>query len=212
MRHVSRTHRVKSDWLFDRVNLDSNISVNIFSHRPTDRRYSYEGSFTCDKWNELMILVGIVLRVVSRTPFSVVATLVPLAQQMTKRTHPFTDEASKYTVARSKSKQEGKRVLGPAAVRHEKSSPLIPAQEKTQSDVKGQENPSQESGDRLHFPGSSRLKHTHNQKRQIGKVTCQKENRRMHLDVTSPITPMSRHRETDCSQQKMRTNNFQTKV
>ena len=33
-------------------------------------------------------------------------------------------------------------------VRHQKSSPMISAQEKTQSDVKGQENPGQAPGDR----------------------------------------------------------------
>ena len=76
-------------------------------------------------------------------PFSVHATLVPLAQQMAKRSGPFTDEASNDTGASSKSKPESKRVLALASVRHEKSSPLISAQEKTQSDVRGQENPSQ---------------------------------------------------------------------
>ena len=39
------------------------------------------------------------------------------------------------------------------AVRHDESSQLVTAQEKTQSDVKGQENPSLASGDRLHVPG-----------------------------------------------------------
>ena len=28
MRHVSRTHRVAFDWLFDRINLDSKIQIN----------------------------------------------------------------------------------------------------------------------------------------------------------------------------------------
>ena len=40
-----------------------------------------------------------------------------------------------------------------AAVRHRKSSLLISAQGTRQADVKGQENPGQASGDRLHFPG-----------------------------------------------------------
>ena len=40
-----------------------------------------------------------------------------------------------------------------AGLLHEKSSPLISAQEETQSDVRGQVNPSQASGDRLHLPG-----------------------------------------------------------
>ena len=58
-----------------------------------------------------------------------------------------------------------------AAARHEKSSPLISAQEKTQSDVKGQVNPSQVSGDRLHFPSSSRNSQVTEPKCQIWKVT-----------------------------------------
>ena len=91
-----------------------------------------------------------------RSPFSVGAALVPLAQQMAKRSHPFTDEASKYSGASSMSKPKGKRVLALASVRHTKSSPLISARETTQSDVKGQENPGQASGDRLHFTGSTR--------------------------------------------------------
>ena len=37
-------------------------------------------------------------------------------------------------------------------MRHQKSSPLISAQEKTPSYVKGEENPGQASGDRLQFP------------------------------------------------------------
>ena len=88
-----------------------------------------------------------------RSPFSVVSTLVPPAQQMAKRSRPSADEASKCKGALSKSKPAGKIVLALAAVRHEKSSPLISAQEKTQSNAEGQEKPSQASGDRLHFPG-----------------------------------------------------------
>ena len=43
-----------------------------------------------------------------------------------------------YAGASSKSKPVGKRVLALVAVRHEKSLPLIMAQEETQSDVKRQ--------------------------------------------------------------------------
>ena len=51
------------------------------------------------------------------------------------------------------SKPEGKRVLALASVRHTKSSPLISAQEKTQSDVPSWQNPGQASSVRLHVPG-----------------------------------------------------------
>ena len=97
-----------------------------------------------------MILFGVVLEPFHRSSCSVVATLILLAQHVVKRSRPFTDEASKHTGPSSKSKPEGKRVLALAAVRREKSSPLIPAQETTQSDVKGQVKPSQAPGDRLH--------------------------------------------------------------
>ena len=53
------------------------------------------GSFTRDKWNELMILFGVVPESFHRSPFSVVAALVPLAHEMVKRSRPFADEASK---------------------------------------------------------------------------------------------------------------------
>ena len=75
---------------------------------------------------------------------------------MVERCRPFTDEASKYTGASSKSKPVGKKVLALAAVRHEKSSPLISAEEKTRSDVKSQENPGQPSGDQIACPSPTR--------------------------------------------------------
>ena len=89
--------------------------------------------------------------------------------------------------ASSKSKPDGKRFLALAAVRHDESSPSSVAQEKTPSDVKGQENPGQASGDRLHFPGPAKNQEvTEPWKVTIG---CQKENNKMHrryLNATSP--------------------------
>ena len=61
-----------------------------------------------DKWDELMVLIGIVPESCHSSPFSVVATLVLRAQQMAKRSHPFTDESWKYTGTSAKSKPEGK--------------------------------------------------------------------------------------------------------
>ena len=103
-----------------------------------------------------MIMFGIVPVFLHRNPFSVVAAMALLAQQMTKRSRPFTDEASKDTGASSRPTPQGKRVLSLAAVRHPKSSLLISSQEKTRSTVKSQENPREASGDRLHFPGPTR--------------------------------------------------------
>ena len=52
MRHVSRTHRVALDWLFDRINLDidtKNQLADILT----------EGNFTRDEWNHLLSLLNI---------------------------------------------------------------------------------------------------------------------------------------------------------
>ena len=45
MRHVSRTHRVALDWLFDRINLDSKIQVKIHRHQKPTRRHPNQREF-----------------------------------------------------------------------------------------------------------------------------------------------------------------------
>ena len=45
MRHVSRTHRVALDWLFDRINLDSKIRNQIHRHQKPTRRYLNQREF-----------------------------------------------------------------------------------------------------------------------------------------------------------------------
>ena len=56
MRHVSRTHRVALDWLFDRINLDAEIQI-----RHTDTKHQLadmltKGNFRRDEWNSLLHL------------------------------------------------------------------------------------------------------------------------------------------------------------
>ena len=55
MRHVSRTHRVALDWLFDRINLDPKIQItkNQLADILTKR------NFTRDEWNHLLCLFNI---------------------------------------------------------------------------------------------------------------------------------------------------------
>ena len=43
-RHVSRTHRVALDWLFDRINLDTKIQIKYIDTKPT-RRHFYQREF-----------------------------------------------------------------------------------------------------------------------------------------------------------------------
>ena len=45
MRHVSRTHRVALDWLFDRINLDSKIQFKKHRHQKPTRRHPNQREF-----------------------------------------------------------------------------------------------------------------------------------------------------------------------
>ena len=45
MRHVSRTHRVALDWLFDRTNLDPKIQIKYIDTKKPTRRHTDEGKF-----------------------------------------------------------------------------------------------------------------------------------------------------------------------
>ena len=59
LRHVSRTHRVALDWLFDRINLDSKIQIRYIDtkHQLTD--IFTKGYFTRALWNTLLHVFNI---------------------------------------------------------------------------------------------------------------------------------------------------------
>ena len=59
MRHVSRTHRVALDWLFDRTNLDSKIQIKYIDTKNQLADILTKGSFTRDEWNHLLTLFNI---------------------------------------------------------------------------------------------------------------------------------------------------------
>ena len=58
MRHVSRTHRVALDWLFDRINLDSTIHIRYIDTKQLADILT-KGNFTRDEWNNLLHLFKI---------------------------------------------------------------------------------------------------------------------------------------------------------
>ena len=45
MRHVSRTHRVALDWLFDRINVDPKIQIKCIDTKKSTRRRTDKGKF-----------------------------------------------------------------------------------------------------------------------------------------------------------------------
>ena len=59
MRHVSRTHRLATDWLFDRVNLDTKIQIKYIDTKNQLADTLTKGSFTRDEWNQLLCLFNI---------------------------------------------------------------------------------------------------------------------------------------------------------
>ena len=63
MRHVSRTHRVALDWLFDRINLDPKIQIKYIDTKNQLADILTKGNFTRDEWNHLLTLFNISPRV-----------------------------------------------------------------------------------------------------------------------------------------------------
>ena len=59
MRHVSRTHRVALDWLFDRINLDPKIQIKYIDTKTQLADILTKGNFTRDEWNHLLCLFNI---------------------------------------------------------------------------------------------------------------------------------------------------------
>ena len=55
MRHVSRTHRVALDWLFDRINLDPKIQNKYTDTKNQLADILTKGNFTRDEWNHLCL-------------------------------------------------------------------------------------------------------------------------------------------------------------
>ena len=54
MRHVSRTHRVALDWLFDWINLDPKIQIKYIDTKNQLADILTKGNFTRDEWNHLL--------------------------------------------------------------------------------------------------------------------------------------------------------------
>ena len=59
MRHVSRTHRVALDWLFDQIDLDPKIHIKYIDTKNQLADILTKGNFTRDEWNHLLTLFSI---------------------------------------------------------------------------------------------------------------------------------------------------------
>ena len=59
VRHVSRTHGVALDWLFDRINLDPKIQIRYVDTKNQLADMLTQGNLTRDEWNNLLHLFNI---------------------------------------------------------------------------------------------------------------------------------------------------------
>ena len=59
MRHVSRTHRVALDWLFERIHLDPKIQTRCIDTKHQLADVLAKGNITRDEWNNLLHLFNI---------------------------------------------------------------------------------------------------------------------------------------------------------
>ena len=74
MRHVSRTHRVALDWLFDRINLNTKIQIKYIDTKKQLADILIKENFTRDEWNHLLTLFNI-------SHFSSTACTAPMAKR-----------------------------------------------------------------------------------------------------------------------------------
>ena len=58
MRHVSRTHRVALDWLFNRINLDSKIQIKYIDTKKQLADILSKGNFSRDEWNHFLFNIS----------------------------------------------------------------------------------------------------------------------------------------------------------
>ena len=59
VRHVSQTHRVALDWLFDRIDLEPKIPIKYVDTKHQLADILTKGNFTRDEWNNLLFLSNI---------------------------------------------------------------------------------------------------------------------------------------------------------
>ena len=58
MRHVSRTHRVDLDWLYDRINLDMMNQIKYVKTTALGK-HTHQSFFFRDRWTQLTLLANI---------------------------------------------------------------------------------------------------------------------------------------------------------
>ena len=137
MRHVSRTHRVVLDWLFDRINLDPQIQIKYIDTKNHLADILTKGNFTRDECNHLLCLFNI--SQFSKTDCSEVMSKRSREDagevRVTAKSKPmmnFVSRCSEKTLAVLSSTASE----NPVKTRHESQTPLSPQTEKYDKTVR----------------------------------------------------------------------------
>ena len=105
LRHISRTHRVDLDWLYDRISLDPMIQIKYVN--TTEQFADTRGSLTRDRWTQLTVLVNERHTTLTQSNLSVSSAVVNLEfSSMRKR--------AREALAASASKAQQRLVHGTA--------------------------------------------------------------------------------------------------
>ena len=107
MRHVSRTHRVALDWLFDRIILDPKIQIKYIDTKNQLADILTKGNLTRDEWNHLLCLFNI-------SHFSSTVCSDTMAKRVTAKPRPMMNLIARAPshVSSSTSASPGKRSYG----------------------------------------------------------------------------------------------------
>ena len=131
MRHVSRTHRVALDWLFDRINLDPKIQIKYIDTKNQLADMLTKGNFTRDEWNHLLCLFNI-----SHFSYAVCSDVMSKRSQkesgeerITAKSRPMMNLVARCS-ERAPAALSSTASESPGKIRHESQNPLSPQTEK----------------------------------------------------------------------------------
>ena len=125
MRHVSRTHRVALDWLFDRINLDPKIQIKHIDTKNQLADILTKRNFTRDEWNHFLCLFNI-------SHFSSINSVKAMSkrtqedegeERVTAKSRPMMNLVSRCS-ERTPSALSSTASESPGKTRHESQSPL----------------------------------------------------------------------------------------
>ena len=131
MGHVSRTHRVALDWLFDRINLDPKNQIKYIDTKNQLADILTNGNFTRDEWNHLLCSFTISHFSSAECPEVMSKRTQEDAgeERVTAKSKPMMNLVARFSertpVALSSTASES-----PGKTRHESQTPLSPQTEK----------------------------------------------------------------------------------